>query len=363
MEKFYGDQDYYWSESSEPGIEVLQLLQSLDYSTAAIVVDRNVSTDWLSPDLAGPRTFIEEWDGGENTKSLSELARFVNAHERSLDKNSVVVIVGGGSTLDLVGLSCGLMYRGIRYIAVPTSLIAIADAVYGGKTAVNFGAKNQIGMYHEPRMIYVNPVFLRTLPKVHLNSGMIEIVKLGIFFPEVRQFLAEVKKGLKSVPGAALLAAKLKLDLLERDPLEETEASVLLYGHPFANAFETFAAEQRAHYMPHGEAVAIGIVFSAWLTDRLLGGGKQAIKEFELVRDWVDPIPSVRTLTPRGAEDFVSYLLRDKYASGDTLQVPGILNQVGYTSLPLKLIAEEYEEWRGWLLSHQPSLGPGTSNM
>jgi 3-dehydroquinate synthase len=355
MEAFYGDR-YYWSESGDAAEEIARLLATVQHSSVGVFIDRNVPYEWLVHESLGNEAFVQRIDGGEEAKTLAGVTRFIGEHQRHLDRNSVVVVAGGGATLDLLGLCCGLMYRGIRYISVPTSLIALADAAYGGKTAVNYGAKNQIGMYHHPQMVYANPGFLRSLPDVHLRSGMIEVAKLAVFFADIRDTLDAVRDERARPGDAARLAARRKLELLELDPYEENGASVLLYGHPLGNAFETFVSERHARHLPHGLAVALGISFSAWLSERLGKPEDRHREQLALVADWLDPVPFARESTPASAHELLGLLARDKYAGAEVLMVPAICDIRGYTPVPLETIGVEYEAWRGWLLS-QPGAG------
>ncbi|HJP60075.1 MAG TPA: aminotransferase class III-fold pyridoxal phosphate-dependent enzyme [Gemmatimonadaceae bacterium] len=351
MEAFYGNR-YFWSQSAAPVEDIVRLLGSLPHSTLGVFFDSNVPLDVLAGPSFTRAAFLERVEGGEGSKTLSTVTRIINAHQRELDKNSLVLIVGGGATLDLIGLCCGLMYRGIRYVSVPTSLMAMADAAYGGKTAVNQGAKNQIGMYHHPQLVYVNPLFLSTLPDMHMRSGMIEIVKLAIFFTDLRKRLNDFHANRAELIDLALLAARRKLELLEGDPFEEKTASVLLYGHPFGNAFETFARNRYGHHVPHGFAVALGMLYSAWLSERLVQTHGRHAEELALVSAWVDPVAFALNSTPMHADEMLALLARDKYTDGEQLRVPGICGEHGYTTVPLDRIGVEYDAWRSWLLSH-----------
>jgi 3-dehydroquinate synthetase/acetylornithine/succinyldiaminopimelate/putrescine aminotransferase len=356
METFFGTK-YFWSRSAYPGEDIMRLLDSFDYSTLVVFWDGNVPLDEIFRATFERAAFVERLEGGEGCKTLSNVTQIINAHQRELDKNSLVLAIGGGATLDLVGLCCGLMYRGIRYISVPTSLMAMADAAYGGKTAVNYGAKNQIGMYHHPQSVYVNPLFLRTLPDTHMRSGMIEIVKLAIFFSDLRAGLDDLGVERAKVIEVALLAARRKLELLEIDPFEENTASVLLYGHPFGNAFEMFARDRHGQHVPHGYAVALGISFSAWLSERIHETTGRYADELALVGAWFDPVAFAEKFAPAHAAEMLALLARDKYANGDTLRVPALCDASGYVTIPLDRIAVEYDAWRAMLLAGTSDTG------
>lgn len=349
MDTFY-DSRHFLSFSEDPDIEIRQIINSLPYSTLGIIIDNNVPFQ-LSQELFPEAVFVERLEGGEKSKNLSAVTRFVGSHQCVLDRNSLIVVIGGGALLDMVGLCCGLMFRGIRYVSVPTTLIAMADAAYGGKTAISFGGKNQIGMYHHPQRVYANPLFLRSLPDDHLASGMVEIAKLGFFFDDIQRALEHASPGGENVADLAILAATRKLQLLERDPFEDDAASVLLYGHPFGNAFETFSYNLHGHHLPHGFAVAAGISFSAWLSEEGNEAAERHIQQFEVLSKWID-LPGVsRQMTPVDSNQMLSLLARDKYVAGDYIRIPALGGRCGYTTIPLKKIAAEYDAWRSWILS------------
>lgn len=360
--KTFFDNRHYVSDSADPSQDITHIIGSLDHSSFGLIIDGSVPFDGSS--LTGA-AFVERLDGGERCKTIATALGIVTQHMRTIDKDSLVCAIGGGALLDVVGLCCGLMYRGIRYVSVPTTLIAMADAAYGGKTAVNLEARNQVGMYHHPERVYVNPQFLTSLPDLHVRSGMIEIAKLAVFFPDMRGVLEEVSAGRASLIDAVLLAATRKLQLLKQDPFEEGAASVLLYGHAFGNAFETHVRECSGEDVPHGFAVALGMLFSSWLAARLGLPPDRPVADLGFLSTWVDPVAVAGRSTPESGEELSALLLRDKYASNGTVRVPAMSGSAGYTRVPLRRIEAEYEAWRACLLgdgdrSHPatPSQGP-----
>lgn len=355
--KTFFDSKHYYSDSKDPCADLEQILGFLDYSSCGLIIDGNVPFDGAS---LAEAAFVERLDGGEQCKTIATALRIITQHEGMLDRDSLICAIGGGAVLDLVGLCCGLMYRGIRYVSVPTTVIAMADAAYGGKTAVNLQARNQVGMYHHPERVYVNPLFLASLPDLHVRSGMIEIAKLAIFFPDIREVLDEISVGRAGLPDAVLLAATRKLQLLEKDPFEERAASVLLYGHTFSNAFETFVRERNGEDVPHGFAVALGILFASWLAERLGLPSTRSTDDLSLLSTWVDPVALADSITPESGKELSALLLRDKYASNGTVRVPAISDGFGYTRLPLRQVEEEYEVWRAGLLREIDGSAPST---
>ncbi len=209
--KTFFDSKHYVSHSKDPGKDITQLLDGMEYSAFGLIVDANVPFDASSLPKAA---FVERLHGGEHSKTISAALGIITRYQHLLDKESLICAIGGGALLDLVGFCCGLMYRGIRYISVPTTVIGMADAAYGGKTAVNLESRNQIGMYHHPQSVYVNPLFLKSLPDLHVRSGIIEIAKLAIFFPDIERALDTISTDSSALSNAIHLAATRKLQLL-----------------------------------------------------------------------------------------------------------------------------------------------------
>jgi 3-dehydroquinate synthase len=352
-------ENHHLSTSPEPGRELLELGRRETYSTLGVVLDSQVPTWDFERTLFPAADFIHMVEGGENCKTLDTLCRFVDACRDHVDKRSLIIVIGGGAVLDAMGLGCGLLYRGIRYLSAPSSLIGIADAAYGGKTAINLQGKNQIGMYHHPVAVYVYPQFLDSLPDEHRRSGMVEIAKLAVFYSDIRRALASPLEDAPSLAQVAILAATRKLELLEKDPYEEREASVLLYGHAFGNAFETFAYERDGKHVPHGFAVALGMSFSAWLGEKHENFAGRYDEINALLSTWVNLSDLASLLTPSSGTDFVNRLFRDKYSLGTVVRLPALTRDGGYTAVGLSEIEESYEKWR---VSLAPALRASNKN-
>lgn len=183
--------------------------------------------------------------------------------ERGFGRNSLFIAVGGGVVLDLVGFIAATFCRGVPYFSCPTTLLAMVDACYGGKTGVNTPhGKNLIGSFHPAEEIWIDPLTLETLPKRELNSAYAEIVKYGLIDPD---FPLEFPKE-RAVLILRCLEAKRKI--VEADPQEKIGLRALLnFGHTLAHALESLSAYQGLH----GEAVSIGICFALSLSEEVCG--------------------------------------------------------------------------------------------
>jgi shikimate kinase / 3-dehydroquinate synthase len=201
--------------------------------------------------------------GGEEAKSLGAAERLWR--ELRLGRSGTIVAFGGGCTTDAAGFAAATYMRGIRWVAVPTTLVGQVDAAIGGKTAVNLPeGKNLVGAFHWPLRTVIDPALLETLPESELRAGMAEVVKTGLLAGEP---LWELE-----TPELVRRCAAYKAAVCLRDPHEQGERAVLNLGHTFAHALEAAGDYRR---LSHGEAVALGLLAAL----RLSGLDTSAVEE------------------------------------------------------------------------------------
>ncbi|MDR2080704.1 MAG: 3-dehydroquinate synthase [Campylobacteraceae bacterium] len=200
---------------------------------------------------------------GEKHKNMQTIEYILNKlFKFKLDRKSTLIALGGGVVGDMTGFAAAIYQRGIDFIQIPTTLLAQVDASVGGKTGVNtvFG-KNLIGAFYQPKAVYCESEFLKTLPKREFNAGIAEIVKMAVMFN--KEFYGWLEKSdlnnEANLKEAIAKSIKIKADIVAQDEKESGIRAVLNYGHTFAHAIE-----QKTHYHKflHGEAVAIGIVMA-----------------------------------------------------------------------------------------------------
>ncbi|MFO0927781.1 MAG: 3-dehydroquinate synthase [Gemmataceae bacterium] len=222
----------------------------------------------------GFRTVVKVMPAGEPTKSLTAAATLYDAlaAERA-DRKSLVVAVGGGVIGDLAGFAAATYNRGLPFVQVPTSLLAMVDSSVGGKVGINHPkGKNLIGAFHQPVGVWIDTASLETLPVREYRSGLAEVVKYGVILDaEFFTYLEANAEGIlrqeaRHVEHIVARSCRLKADVVERDERELTGLrAVLNYGHTFAHAFETAAGYGT---WLHGEAVAAGMVCASRLAER-----------------------------------------------------------------------------------------------
>jgi len=232
-------------------------------------------------------------------------------------RDAAIVALGGGVTGDLAGFVAATYLRGVPYVQVPTTLLAMIDSSIGGKTGVDLPAgKNLVGAFHQPRLVVADLDVLATLPVVQVAAGMAEAVKHGVIADaEYFAFLEGAHQAVAAKDGAALervvrRSVEIKAAVVARDEREAGLRAVLNFGHTLAHAIETVVKYEVAH----GEAVAIGMVHEARLAEALgiaavgtAGRVRQALERYQLPLELPD--------TAR-VDDLIAAMHHDKKARG-----------------------------------------------
>ncbi len=213
---------------------------------------------------------------GERCKTLRSVARIYDAAlSFGLERSSTLIALGGGVIGDMVGFAAATWLRGIPWVQVPTSLLAMVDAAIGGKTGVNHpGGKNLIGAFYQPRLVWMDPTVLQTLPRREFTSALAEVIKYGVIqAADLFEFLEKQPRLGRYTDFAPsdlhyLLrrCAECKAWVVQQDEREGGLRAILNYGHTLGHALETVTGYRR--YL-HGEAVAIGMVAAGEIARRL----------------------------------------------------------------------------------------------
>jgi 3-dehydroquinate synthase len=224
--------------------------------------------------LAGKRVHSIALRDGERYKTLEGLGRVFDALvEARLNRDACVVALGGGVVGDIAGFAAACYQRGIDFVQVPTTLLAQVDSSVGGKTGVNHpGGKNLIGAFHQPRAVLSDLATLRTLPDRELRAGLAEVIKYGLvddvgFLEWIERHVAAlIALDLDALAHAVRRSCEIKARIVAADEREHGQRALLNLGHTFGHAIETAAGYGE---WLHGEAVAIGMLLAADLSQRL----------------------------------------------------------------------------------------------
>ncbi|MBI4605620.1 MAG: 3-dehydroquinate synthase, partial [Planctomycetes bacterium] len=211
---------------------------------------------------------------GERSKSVRELARIWRDVIRAgCDRRACMVALGGGVVGDLAGFAAASVLRGIAFVQMPTTLLAMVDASVGGKTGINLPeGKNLVGAFHQPSAVLMDLDFLRTLPEREARAGWAEVIKAAVIRDEAFFYWLEgnMERLLARDPATLAYAVEqaclVKIKIIEADERESDLRSVLNFGHTFGHALEHQLGYGRWR---HGEAVAVGMALAADVSERL----------------------------------------------------------------------------------------------
>ena len=300
-----------------------------------VVYDANVA--WVASQLTEALPVrasmaLETSEEGKTLETVQALERWLLQEDAS--RGALLLAVGGGITTDLVGFAAAIYKRGIRYANVPTTLLAQVDAAIGGKTGVNLdGYKNMLGAFRMPEFTVLEAAFLRTLPAREFRCGLAELLKTFLIGngPAYTALVSSLKK--PDFEEEIRRAAAIKARIVAEDPEEHGVRAKLNLGHTFGHAIEHEARLHGAD-ITHGEAVAMGIVLAAELSERLgvaqKGLSAQLKADFSRLGLPVD--------CPYPVEDLVEALRKDKKAVAggkvkfELLRAPGdvVLQELPY---------------------------------
>ena len=210
---------------------------------------------------------------GEDGKSFSTLTKLWDwLGAAGFTRSDLIVAVGGGALTDLAGFAAATWLRGIDWIAVPTSLAGMVDASIGGKTGINSDyGKNLIGAFHSPISVVIDPMWLQTLSDRDFSAGMAEVIKCG--FISDYKILNLVQDDVIDFNQLIYRAVKVKAKVVAKDFKESKLREILNYGHTLGHAIE----KDSKFRLRHGEAVSIGMVFAAELSNELVGLSKEVV--------------------------------------------------------------------------------------
>ena len=188
------------------------------------------------------------------------------------DRNALLINLGGGVITDMGGFVASTYKRGIDFVHIPTTLLSQVDASVGGKTGVDIdGIKNIIGTFTQPKAVFVVADFLETLPQRQLLSGLAEMLKHGLICDAA--YWDQLKTSDLNIPTAELIyrSVAIKNQVVMEDPNEKGIRKSLNFGHTIGHAVETYSLLNDEDHLSHGEAIVIGMICEAWLSNKKTG--------------------------------------------------------------------------------------------
>ncbi len=258
-----------------------ELVRHFEAARFVVITDENVSVHYLKPlqqALAsnGANCLSYQIASGETSKSLTvagQIYTWLLANQ--IHRDDVIIALGGGVVGDLAGFVAATYLRGLRFVQIPTTLLAQVDSSVGGKVGVNHPlAKNSIGAFYQPQMVWIDPATLKTLPIREIYNGLAEVIKYGLILDsELFDFLDANWGKILTLEQQDYLShiirtcCRLKANVVEQDERESDYRRILNFGHTIGHALEKLTDYS---YFRHGEAIAWGMLAAIAISQRLL---------------------------------------------------------------------------------------------
>lgn len=294
--------------------ELRNFIAGSAYSKYIFLVDNNTASLCLPKVMEvwpeNIKAEIVKISAGEKFKNISVCQQIWRRLTRmNVDRHALLINLGGGVVCDMGGLCAATYKRGIDFINVPTTLLAMVDAAIGGKTGVNLGMfKNQIGVFAFPQAVFINTAFLNTLPVNELKNGYAEIIKHALI-ADKKMWHTLMEQGFEKLSTCIENSVFIKTEIVKIDPFEKNKRKLLNFGHTVGHALEMLSPEIAGRQLSHGEAIAEGIIAESYISTKMAGLPlADADKINGFVRRFFPPI----TFTKGNTEAVYELMLHDK---------------------------------------------------
>lgn len=286
-----GDKSYEIVVANQSVNQLSEFLIAKNYSKIVVISDQNVFAlhfskivavlrgVYGSDDLIAQKLVNIKIVPGESSKSFAVLEEICEQIlQQNIDRKSLIIAFGGGVVGDLAGFVASILLRGVDFIQVPTTLLAMVDSSVGGKTAINskFG-KNLLGSFYQPKLVICDLQFLNSLPSREFLAGYAEVIKYGLIADEFffdflcknhdQIFAKNFVDAEKFIRQIIARSCEIKAEIVGRDEKESGERALLNFGHNFGHIFETETGY--SDEILHGEAVALGMAMEAEMSHNL----------------------------------------------------------------------------------------------
>ncbi len=277
---------------------------------------------------------------GEQHKTLDTCCLIWNElNQVNAGRSSLLINVGGGMVSDIGGFAASIFKRGIDFIHIPTTLLAMVDACYGGKTGIDFnGLKNNLGLFQEPLAIYIQPRFLHTLPDRILKSGLAESIKHALLTSQdqLNLYCNDAIENLMTVE-AIRKSLERKISIVVNDPNDYHTRQTLNLGHTIGHAIESYFLQSSTPIL-HGEAVILGLLHELKLSEDFFGLSKTVRQDVYSMKEKYFP-----NLQPMYSYDNISdFLLHDK-KNADGIRM-SLLREIGQCEIQVLVSNQQIRE-------------------
>lgn len=330
--------------TDNPASGLQELLSDIDYSSLVLITDTNTIKDCFPKigKLTGDVLHITI-PAGEEHKNITTCEQvWEEMTQANVDRKALVVNLGGGVVGDLGGFCAATYKRGIKFLNIPTTLLAQVDASIGGKQGIDFKHfKNQIGVFQNPEAVLIYAGFLETLSRRELISGYAEVVKHALIsdkklWQDIKNYPIAVDKLEKIIPAAV----KIKYQVVKEDPFESGKRKILNFGHTLGHALESYLLGKEERKILHGEAVAAGIVMESWLSWQLSFISEEEYNEITQVI--IDIFPDIQYYLEE-IYNITTYLQQDKKNEKGNLKF-SLLEGIGQGIYDINVELEECQK-------------------
>jgi len=315
-------------------VELNELLLLYKNSGIYILVDENtfgLCLPLLQQNAPLTReAFIIQIPGGEAHKTISGIEKvWQKLTTGKAMRSSLLICLGGGVITDVGGFAAATFKRGMDFIHIPTTLLAMVDASLGGKTGINLDSvKNQVGVFAQPRCVFVFTDFLEALPERQKLSGYAEMLKHAMIDDESHyNEILQIKTSREFCSEELILkSAAVKIKIVESDPSEGGIRKVLNLGHTIGHAVETYSQKNDAVPLLHGEAVAIGLICESFIAMRMLGLPEKELKKLVSL---INLHYSHYSFKPGSASELLVLMAHDKKNTESTRLNFSLIRKIG----------------------------------
>jgi 3-dehydroquinate synthase len=295
--------------------QLVNFVKQGNYSRVFILTDENTGVHCL-PIVKEQMDVLDNFDiievnAGEESKTIDFcIGIWKMLIDFGADRKALMINLGGGVITDMGGFVASTYKRGIDFVQVPTTLLSQVDASVGGKTGVDVdGIKNIIGTFTQPKAVFMNGDFLKTLPARQILSGLAEMLKHGLIVDA--PYWDQLKTSDLSLPSIELVhrSVEIKNEVVIEDPHEKGIRKALNLGHTVGHAVETYSLMNDKEPLSHGEAIAIGMICEAWLSNKKIGLPDTQLAEIAEVLNGLYPKYNIKEST---FPTLLEHMLKDK---------------------------------------------------
>jgi len=326
----------YFNETSFLYLE--NLLQPDVYSKIFVLVDENTNEHCLPYFLSNLPTeieieIIEIEDGEENKNMYTCIDLWHTLIDLDADRKSILLNLGGGVITDIGGFVASTYKRGIDFINIPTTLLAMVDASVGGKNGVDLGnLKNQIGVINEPKSVVILSKFLETLPSNQMRSGLAEMLKHGLIYDKLYWNKLKNLNDLNTNDLDVLIkqSIEIKNEIVSQDLKENGIRKALNFGHTLGHAIESYCLESdNKKQLLHGEAIAVGMILESFISYKLDFISKESYAE---IKYFITDVFEKIVFDEADIQNIMNLLIFDKKNEFGNVQYT-LLNKIGESKI------------------------------